>query len=250
MYPSGVYREVLCGAKRERPLPELVLGCSSPTFRVGSHHYALIRVTGLEPGETHEYEVRLDGEKAWPEPGSPFPPSVIRPPGDGERVKLVFGSCRVCAPQESPYTLSRQEDERGLGVDALYAMAMRLKDEPVEELPQAPRRPRRASPRPPRRRRRRAGLVASRPRHTILRQPGSHPGARRPTRQDHLRRGRLRWRRAGAAKALHPPSVVGRSRPTEDTAEPAICAPGSVATSDAAIAGPGASLRVRRTRSP
>jgi hypothetical protein len=109
----------------------------SRTFRVGTHHYALVRITGLEPGATHEYEVRLDGEKRWPEPGSPFPPSVVRVPGDGEAVKLVFGSCRISAPHEPPYSLSHAEDERGLGVDALYAMAMRLRDEPSEELSHA-----------------------------------------------------------------------------------------------------------------
>ena len=114
-----------------------VLGCSAPTFRVGSHHYALVHVTGLEPGAAREYEVHLDGEKVWPEPGSPYPPSVIRPPDCAEKVKLVFGSCRVCAPHEPPYTLGREEDGRGLGVDALYAMAMRLRDALVEELPHA-----------------------------------------------------------------------------------------------------------------
>ena len=114
-----------------------MLGCSSSTFRVGSHHYALVHVTGLEPGEACEYEVHLDGEKIWPEPGSPFPPSVIRTPGEREKVKLVFGSCRVCAPHEPPYTLDHDEDERGLGMDALYAMAMRLRDVRYGELPQA-----------------------------------------------------------------------------------------------------------------
>jgi PhoD-like phosphatase len=114
-----------------------VLGCTSRTFRVKDHHYALVHVTGLGPGEAHEYEVRLDGEKVWPEPESEFPPSVIRPMKDGESVKLVFGSCRISAPHEPPYTLSHEEDERGLGVDALYATAMRLKDRPPEELPHA-----------------------------------------------------------------------------------------------------------------
>src|SRR5918994_3657707 len=51
-----------------------VLGCSSRTFRVGEHHYALVHVTGLAPGDAREYEVRLDGKKVWPESGSPFPP--------------------------------------------------------------------------------------------------------------------------------------------------------------------------------
>jgi PhoD-like phosphatase len=110
-----------------------VLGCPSPTFRVGDHHYALVHVTDLEPGEACEYEVRLDDRVVWPEPGSPFPPSVIRPMKNGEDLRLIFGSCRISAPHEPPYTLGH--DENGLGVDALYATAMRLKDEPPEELP-------------------------------------------------------------------------------------------------------------------
>ena len=114
-----------------------VLDCSVRTFRVGDHHYALVHVSGLEPGTTRRYEVRLDGEKRWPERGSRFQPSVIRTAGEGETTKLVFGSCRISAPHESPYTLGREEDERGLGVDALYAMAMRLRERPDDELPQA-----------------------------------------------------------------------------------------------------------------
>jgi hypothetical protein len=112
-------------------------GHRSRTFRVGGHHYALVHVTGLEPGSQREYEVALDGERRWPEPGSPFPPSSIRTIGDGETVKLVFGSCRISAAHEPPYTSSPEEDKRGLGVDALYAMAMRLRDEPADELPHA-----------------------------------------------------------------------------------------------------------------
>ncbi len=112
-----------------------VSGSSSRTFRVGEHHYALVHVTGL--AEVREYEVRLDGEKVWPEPGSPFPPSTIRPIRNGEAVKLVFGSCRISAPHEPPYTSNHDEDERGLGVDALYATAMDLKNKPPEELPHA-----------------------------------------------------------------------------------------------------------------
>jgi len=114
-----------------------VLGCSSRTFRVGDHHYALVHVTGLEPGRAYEYEVTLDGEKVWPETDSLFPPSVIRPMKDGETVKLLFGSCRISAPHEPPYTLGHEEDDRGLGVDALYATAMELKERPPEELPHA-----------------------------------------------------------------------------------------------------------------
>jgi hypothetical protein len=109
----------------------------SRTFRVRDHYYAVVRITDLEPGSSYEYEVRLDGERVWPEPGSPFPPSTIRIPGDGDAVKLVFGSCRISAPHEPPYALDHEKDARGLGVDALYAMAMRLRDEPADELPHA-----------------------------------------------------------------------------------------------------------------
>src|ERR671914_625288 len=48
------------------------------TFRVEEHHFALVVLTGLEPGSSHEYEVRLDGERVWPEANSGFPPSEIR----------------------------------------------------------------------------------------------------------------------------------------------------------------------------
>jgi hypothetical protein len=119
---------------------DVVVGTSthrSRTFRVGEHHYALVVITDLEPGSSYEYSVRLDGEMAWPEDDSPFPPSVIRTVGDGETMKLVFGSCRISAPHEPPYSLSCEEDGRGLGVDSLYAMAMRLRERPAEELPHA-----------------------------------------------------------------------------------------------------------------
>ena len=112
-----------------------VLGGRSRTFHVEGHHYALVHVAGLEPGDAYEYEVLLDGQKRWPQDDSGFPPSEIRTLTREAPLKLVFGSCRISAPHEPPYTSSSKEDERGLGVDALYAMAMRLRDEPVESLP-------------------------------------------------------------------------------------------------------------------
>ena len=53
-----------------------VLGHREPTFRVDGHHYALVAIEGLEPASRYEYEVRLDGELRWPEPGSELPPSA------------------------------------------------------------------------------------------------------------------------------------------------------------------------------
>ena len=55
-----------------------MLGCRERTFHVDGHHYALVHATGLAPATTTPYEVRLDGERVWPEPDSPYPPSVVR----------------------------------------------------------------------------------------------------------------------------------------------------------------------------
>src|SRR5829696_2100249 len=55
-----------------------VLGHSARTFEIESHHYALVQITDLEPGNTYEYEVSLDGAKVWPDGEHDFPPCVIR----------------------------------------------------------------------------------------------------------------------------------------------------------------------------
>ncbi len=110
----------------DTPCKVEALGCRSRTFHVEGHFYAVICVTGLEPRQTYPYTVTLDDEPVWPEPGSPFPPSVIRTLGPDGPVKLVFGSCRVTLPHEAPYTLTKDQDSRGREFDALYALALRL----------------------------------------------------------------------------------------------------------------------------
>jgi hypothetical protein len=112
-----------------------LLGRRERTFHVEGHHYALVIVTGLEPGRTYPYEVRLDGELRWPEPGSRFPPSVIRTLASGADLAVAFGSCRVALPHEPPYTLSPDEDPRGREWDALQALALRMRCEPAERWP-------------------------------------------------------------------------------------------------------------------
>src|SRR4051794_674515 len=72
-----------------------VLGRAAATFCVEGHHYALVQLDELEPGCSVEYEVRLDGRKAWPEDGSQFPPPTIRTLGHARPLQLAFGSCRV-----------------------------------------------------------------------------------------------------------------------------------------------------------
>jgi hypothetical protein len=114
---------------------------NSRTFTVEGHHYALVVITGLGPGSTHEYEIRLDGEEVWPEPGSP--PSRIRTIAPEGELTLAFGSCRVSVPHEPPYTKRRGVIMRG-GVsgrrfsrDALYTLAVRMRRQSSKEWPDA-----------------------------------------------------------------------------------------------------------------
>jgi PhoD-like phosphatase len=103
-----------------------VLGAVEPTFGVYGHHYALVRVEGLKPATEHPYDVRLDGEVRWPEPGSALPPSSLRTLGGEGALDVAFGSCRVAVPHEEPWTKSKDEDERGHEVDALWVLAQEI----------------------------------------------------------------------------------------------------------------------------
>lgn len=109
-----------------------VLGCSATTFEVQGCHYALVPVDGLTPDSTTEYLVHVNGHQVWPEPDSPFPPSVIRTRGTDttDRLRVVFGSCRY------PKTGDDALDEK-LGLDALDCYAGRLTTTPAEEWPDA-----------------------------------------------------------------------------------------------------------------
>jgi hypothetical protein len=111
-----------------------VLGTRERTFCVCDHHYALVCCGGLEPGTWHEYEVLLDGERVWPRDDG-FPASAFRTYPKETPLKLVFGSCRVAAPHEPPYTLRKDLDERGREIDALQTMALTMRDQPREEWP-------------------------------------------------------------------------------------------------------------------
>jgi hypothetical protein len=111
-----------------------ILGTRERTFCVCDHHYALVCCGGLEPGTWHEYEVLLDGEQVWPQDDG-FPASAFRTYPKETALKLVFGSCRVAAPHEPPYTLRKDEDPRGREIDALHTMALQMRDQPREEWP-------------------------------------------------------------------------------------------------------------------
>ena len=106
------------------------LSASSATWAVHGHHYALLQLSGLGEGTVTPYEVRLDDALVWPEPDSPYPPSVIRTLTPASSLRLVFGSCRRWAPY----------DEAGLeeyGADALAALAERMRHTDYEAWPDA-----------------------------------------------------------------------------------------------------------------
>src|SRR3990170_977676 len=111
------------------------------TFCVEDHHYALVKITGLEPGSSYEYSVALDEEEVWPREDDPFPPPIIRTIKPDGKLTLAFGSCRVSVPHEPPYTKKRGTFGRGRGGgferDALYALALRMRREPEETWPEA-----------------------------------------------------------------------------------------------------------------
>ena len=127
--------EAVIWVETSSPCRVEVMGSSEATFCVAGHHYCLLRVTGLEAGTWHRYEVALDGDRVWPESESPFPPSQFRTyPMDGPLV-IAFGSCRVAAPNEPPWTLTNEQSPQGLEMDALYALAQRMAREQRERWP-------------------------------------------------------------------------------------------------------------------
>ena len=119
----------------DAPAEVEVLGCTARTFEVAGHHYALVRVEGLEPGSVTRYGVALDGELAWPLPDDPYPAPAIRTVEPGTPLRVAWGSCRVSRPHQDPFDLPPGADEQAFGVDAIQALAESLRDGPAEDLP-------------------------------------------------------------------------------------------------------------------
>ena len=118
----------------DSPCEVEILGTRERTFCVCDHHYALVCCGDLERGSWHEYEVKLDGERVWPQ-NDGFPASAFHTYPKEEPLQIAFGSCRVAAPHESPYSLPKDLDPRGREIDALRTMALQMRDEPRERWP-------------------------------------------------------------------------------------------------------------------
>jgi hypothetical protein len=118
--------EATIWVETDAPCEVAVLGAVEPTFGVAGHHYALVRLEGLEPDTEHPYDVRLDGEVRWPPADAELPPPSLHTLGGEGPLDLAFGSCRVAVPHEEPWTKSKDDDERGHEVDALWVLAQEL----------------------------------------------------------------------------------------------------------------------------
>src|SRR4249919_2910242 len=118
--------EATVWVETDAPCEVAVLGRTARTFHVEGHHYALVVLRDLPPGSVTPYEVHLDGERAWPPPGDGRPPSAIHTRHHERRSRLLFGSCRVGAPQRPPYTLATGEKPEAVEIDALWAFSRRL----------------------------------------------------------------------------------------------------------------------------
>ncbi|MBA2644074.1 MAG: alkaline phosphatase family protein [Solirubrobacterales bacterium] len=128
-------REATIWVEADSPCEVSVLGRRTPTFCVDGHHYALVAVRDLEPGRVYEYDVHLGDRRCWPPDTGDQPPSSIRTIDPARSLRLNFGSCRVSVPHEPPYTLTKDEDDRGREIDALYALAQQLRERPRAEWP-------------------------------------------------------------------------------------------------------------------
>jgi hypothetical protein len=126
--------EAVIWVETDSPCTVEVLGTRQRTFHVSGHHYGLLRCTGLARGSWHEYDVRLDGELVWPALEG-FPASAFHTYPKDDPLEVAFGSCRVAAPHEPPWSLRKDDDEQGREVDALRTLSDRMRSEPRERWP-------------------------------------------------------------------------------------------------------------------
>jgi PhoD-like phosphatase len=129
-------REATVWVETDRACEVEVLGHRETTFAVCGHHYALVCIEGLAPASEHPYQVALDGHVAWPDPdAASFPPSSIRTRGGDPTLRIAFGSCRVAFPHERPWSLRKDDFSRGREVDALFALALRMRRQDPDRWP-------------------------------------------------------------------------------------------------------------------
>src|SRR3954466_7662102 len=105
--------EATVWVETDEPCTVEILDREEPTFTVEEHHYALVRIEGLEPAGFYEYTVELDGERRWPAPSSALAPSPIRTIEGSKAIDVCFGSCRVALPHDGKYVETKDSDSEG-----------------------------------------------------------------------------------------------------------------------------------------
>ena len=128
-------RDATVWVETDGPCEVEVLGRRARTFHVDGHHYGLVMVEGMAPGESVEYAVALDGRRSWPDPAAAMPASRMAPLHPERALRISFGSCRVAAPHQAPWIRERREDAEGRGVDALAALAQRMAGQGPDQWP-------------------------------------------------------------------------------------------------------------------
>jgi len=98
------------------------------TFTAHGHHYCLVHVDGLGPGQEFGYTVEIDGDEVWPPVGSVHPPSRIRTLDFSRPLSVAFGSCRTSVAHDPV-------GNRKHGVDALRALSLRMMEQPTSKWP-------------------------------------------------------------------------------------------------------------------
>ena len=115
------------------------------TFEVRGHHYALVHVTRPGAGDAHAVRgrarrrARLAAAGLRPARRASIPHARRPPAAPGSPSAPAGSPCR----NEPPYALKKDEDDRGREVDALRALALRMRDTPQRGVADAPAHARR-----------------------------------------------------------------------------------------------------------
>ena len=120
----------------DSPCEVEVLGAKSPDL---PRRRPSLRA-GPDRGARPQHRLRVRGPPRRRASCGPSRTPSTRPAGSGptprtKALQVVFGSCRVAAPNEAPHNLPKDEDPEGREVDALRGLAKRMLDEPFDDWP-------------------------------------------------------------------------------------------------------------------
>ena len=113
-----------------------MLGTTERTFEVAGHHYALVRADGPRAG--HLARVRGAARRRARLAGGRLGLAAQRLPHlpeGGRRSRSSSAPAASAHPHEPPWTLTKDEDDKGREIDALHALALRMRGQGREDWP-------------------------------------------------------------------------------------------------------------------